>query len=276
MASKAQTQEFFIGDLELRASVDLTKAGELGPTDSIGLMTECKVAMTTNEVKLQAGFPQRTYATAVTSRDLEITGSLSEYTVSNMALLYGDELAWNRADGATVASATATAAVVATDTTITVDDESGFTTGDFVYIRSADDATDVFAAEISAVAALTLTLTYAIPRAFAVGSKVVKGEAIILGAEDAIPPMTVQVVGVMPLDGEPFVYDVWKATISGTVEVQTSAENFGTLPYTISPLAPSTGEIDCDVFGTDAAKKAMLKKFIQGRLTKGYSAAASC
>jgi len=223
MASTAQTQEFFIGDLELRASVDLTKAGELGPADSIGLMTECKVAMTTNEVKLQAGFPQRTYATAVTSRDLEITGSLSEYTVSNMALLYGDELAWNRADGATTAETLTTGITAALATTITVADESDFTTGDFIYIRSVDDATDVFATEVTGTAATELTVAYAIPREFAVGSKVVKGEAIILGSEDAIPPMTVQVVGVMPLDGEPFVYDVWKATISGTVEVQTSA-----------------------------------------------------
>ncbi len=276
MASTAQTQEFFIGDLELRASVDLTKAGELGPADSIGLMTECKVAMTTNEVKLQAGFPQRTYATAVTSRDLEITGSLSEYTVSNMALLYGDELAWNRADGATTAETLTTAVTSAAATDITVADETDFAIGDYIYIRNIDDATDVFCAQITATAATLLTVSFAIPREFPSGSKVVKGEAIILGSEDAIPPMTVQVVGIMPLDGEPFVYDVWKATISGTVEVQTSAENFGTLPYTISPLAPSTGEIDCDVFGSDAAKKAMLKKFIQGRLTKGYSAASSC
>lgn len=276
MASTAQTQEFFIGDLELRASVDLTKAGELGPTDSIGLMTECKVAMTTNEVKLQAGFPQKTYATAVTSRDLEITGSLSEYTVTNMALLYGDELAWTRAETATTAEATTTAAVAATDTTITVDDETGFAVDDYIYIRSATDATDVFCAQVSAVAALTLTVSYAIPRAFAVGSKVVKGEAIILGSNDAIPPMTIQVVGVMPLDGEPFVYDIWKATISGTVEVSTSTDNFGTLPYTISPLTPATKEIDCDEYGADAAKKAMLKQFSQGRLTKGYATSGSC
>ena len=276
MASTAQTQEFFIGDLELRASVDLTKAGELGPADSMGLMTECKVAMTTNEVKLQAGFPQRTYATAVTSRDLEITGSLSEYTVSNMALLYGDELAWNRAQLETTGGAVTTAAVIADDTTITIDDESEFDVGDFIYIRSLDDATDVFAAELTAVAASTLTVSYAIPRGFAIGSIVVKGESIILGSEDNIPPMTVQVVGIMPLDGEPFIYDIWKATISGTVEVATSTDNFGTLPYTISPLAPGQGEIDCDVFGADAAKKAMLKKFIQGRLTKGYAAASSC
>jgi len=272
MASKANTQEFFIGDLELRASTDLTKAGELGPTDSLGLMTECSVSMTTNEVKLQAGFPQRTYATAVTSRDLEITGSLSEYTITNMAMLYGDQSAWDRSIAMTTSAEQAlTAELTAASAEVTVADESGFAIGDFVYIRQIDDVTDVFACKVSATAATTITLEYAAPRSFAIGSTIVKAEAIILGSEDAIPPMCIQVVGVMPLDGEPFLYDIWKATISGTVEVATSTDNFGTLPYTISPLTPATAEIDCDVFGADAAKKAMLKKFIQGRLTKGYT-----
>ncbi len=276
MASKANTQEFFIGDLELRASTDLTKAGELGPADSMGLMTECSVSMTTNEVKLQAGFPQRTYATAVTSRDLEITGSLSEYTVTNMAMLYGDESAWTRAESATSAETVTTGVTAAASTTIAVADETDFSVGDFIYLRSATDATDVVALAVTATAATELTVSYAIPREYATGSIVIKSEAIILGSEDAIPPMTVQVVGIMPLDGEPFIYDIWKATIAGTVEVTTSTDNFGTLPYTISPLTPASGEIDCDVYGSDAAKKAMLKKFIQGRLTKGYTAAGSC
>lgn len=276
MASKAQTQEFFIGDLDLRASADLTKAGELGPADSIGLMTECKVSMTTNEVKLQAGFPQRTYATGVSSRDLEVTGSLSEYTVTNMALLYGDKAAWTRATTATTASSATTAATTAGAIGVDVVDATNFTTGDFVYLRSSTDTTDVFACEIVAISANTITLAYAVPRDFAIGSVLVKGEAIILGSEDAIPPLTVQVVGIMPLDGEPFVYDIWKATISGTIDVSTSTDAFGTLPYTISPLAPAAKEIECNVFGDDPAKKAMLSTFIQGRLTKGYSAASSC
>jgi len=277
MASKAKTQEFFIGDLDLRASADLTKAAELGPADSIGLMTECKVAMTTNEVKLEAGFPQRTYATAVTSRSLEITGSFAEYTAGNLALLYGDKESMLDAATATSAKTVTTAAVTAGDAELVVADVAGFAAGDAIYIRSENDATDVFANTITAIDVpnLTITIAYAVPRDFAIGSVVNKGEAIILGSEDSIPPMTIQVVGVMPLDGEPFVYDIWKATISGTVEVSSSTDNFGNLAYTISPLAPAAQEIECDIYGTDVAKKAMIKKFVQGRLAKGF-AAGSC
>lgn len=276
MASTAQTQEFFIGDLELRASVDLTKAGELGPLDSMGLMVDCKVTMTTNEVKLKAGFPTRTYATAVSSRDLEITGSLSEYTASNLALLYGDEGAWNKINTDSAVSMVTTAPTTVGGTTITVASTTGIVADDFIYIRAINDSTDVYVAKVASVTATVITTAYAIPRVFASGSKVVLGAAIELGSENAIPPMTVQVVGVMPLDGEPFVYDIWKATISGTVEVSSSAENFGTLPYTITPLAPGSGEIDCNVFGSDAAKKAMLRNFVQGRLTKGLATAGTC
>ena len=277
MASKAKTQEFFIGDLELRASMDLTKAGELGPNESLGLVTDCKIAMTTNEAKLQAGFPQRTYATAVTSRDLEITGNLTEYTLTNLALLYGDKRALTAASTATAASTELANDFTAGGTQFTVADASNFAVGDFIYVRAANDATDAFAAQIAAVDtnANTIDVTYAISRAFAAGSKVVKGESIVLGSEDNIPPMTVQVVGVMPLDGEPFIYDIWKATISGTVEVASSTDNFGALAYTISPLAPGSAEIDCGAYGADPAKKAMLKQFPQGRLTKGVGG-ASC
>ena len=273
----AQSQEFYIGDLDLRLSTDLTKAGELSPVDSVGVMTECTLTMTTNETKLQAGFPQRTYASAVTSRDLEVSGSLSEYTVSNMAMLYGDAAAMVRAATATGAKSDITTAVVAAATDIVVTDSSHFAADDYIYVYAAGDATDVYAAQVASVdnGTNTITVTYGIPRAFAVGDFVVKGEAIILGADTAIPPMTVQVVGVMPLDGQPFVYDVWKATISGTVEVKTATDAFGTLPYTISPLTPSAQEITCGAYGADAAKQAVIKKFVQGRLTKGY-ASASC
>lgn len=271
MASQAKTNDFFIGDLDLRVSVDLTKAAELTPADSIGLMTECTVSMTTNEVKLDAGFPQTTYASAVTGRALEIKGSLSEYSVSNLALLYGDKATMTEALTGTAASSNLTAAVIATDTDITVADASDFAPGDDIYIRAADDETDVYVAQIESIATNTITITYGLPRGFAVGDYVVKGEAIVLGSDDNIPPMTLQVVGVMPLDGEPFVYDIWKATISGTVDVSTSTDNFGALPFTITPLKPAVSEIDCGAFGADAVKKAVIKKYKQGRLMKGYS-----
>ena len=37
MANNAKTNDFFIGDLDIRVSSTLTKAGKLGPADSIGL-----------------------------------------------------------------------------------------------------------------------------------------------------------------------------------------------------------------------------------------------
>ncbi len=277
MASTAKTQEFFIGDLDLRASSDLTKAGELSPADGIGLMTDCTVSMTTNEVKLQAGFPQRTYATAVSSRDLVISGTFSEYTVTNFALLYGDKDAYLRSATATEADSTlgADSAAAATDLVLVASGGTGFAANDYIYIQSESDKNDVYVAQIASVSTDTLTLTYGIPRAYATGSRVVKTESIILGSETAIPPVTVQVVGFMPLDGEPFVYDIWKATVSGTVEVSNSTDAFGGLAYTITPLAPGQAEIDCDKFGTDPAKKAMLKKFVQGRLSKSVTS-TSC
>ena len=104
MANTAKTQEFFIGDLDIRVSSDLTKAGKLGPLDTIGLLQDAKVMMTTNQAKLQAGFPQKTYATAVTSREMSIEGNLNEYSISNLALIYGDNAAVAAAETALAVS----------------------------------------------------------------------------------------------------------------------------------------------------------------------------
>jgi len=272
MASQSKTQDFFIGDLDLRLSFDLTKAGELSPAETVGLMTQCTVSMVTNEVKLNAGFPQRTYANAVASRDLTITGNLSEYTASNLAMLYGDKEAYLESLSATEAETTLSADVLAAATTLAVVDSSDFAVGDVVYIVSADDSNDVYVANVSSLPdATSIEISYGLPRGFVSGSRVVKGQAIELGSADTVPPMTLQVLGIMPLDGEPFIYDIWKGTISGTVEVATSTDAFGSLAYTISPLTPSIKEIECGVFGDDAAKKAVVKHFKQGRLLKSLS-----
>jgi hypothetical protein len=276
MASTAKTQEFFIGDLDLRISADLTKAGELTTDNGIGLMTECSISMTTNEVNLDAGFPQRTYATAVSSRDLTITGSLSEYSIANLAMLYGDKQAFLASQSESPAKTTLGTAATTGAVTLSVADATDFAVGDNILIRSHASTDDVFTVEITAISANDITIAYGLIADYAAGSDITKVITIELGSEEAIPPVTVQVVGVMPLDQEPFVYDIWKATISGTVEVSNSTDNFGTLPYTISPLAPSANEISCGVFGADTVKQAMLRSFTQGRLVKGVKSGANC
>ena len=274
MANTSTSSEFFIGDLDIRVSTDLTKAGELGPQHSIGLLQEAKITMNTNQVKLQAGFPQRTYASVVTSRDMMVTGSLNEYSISNLALLYGDNDALAAAVAASpVVTALTSATVAGTTVALAVADEAGFLTGNTIYVYGADNSSDVFVAEVASVTSNTITITLPTPRVFAIGDKVAKVQTIELGSEDNTKELTVQVVGTMPLDGTPFVYDIWKGTISGTAEMSSSTQNFGALPFQIEPLQPATHEIDSGKFGADAVKKAVIKKFAQGRLTKNIPGA---
>lgn len=272
MANTSQTSEFFIGDLDVRVSTDLTKAGELGPEHSIGLLQDAKVTMNTNQVKLQAGFPQRTYASVVTSRELMVSGSLNEYSISNLALIYGDNDALVAAAAASGVTTTTTAAVVASDVTIDVTSATGITAGDTIYLYNASDASDVFVAEVASIAVNEITVTLPIPRAFAIGSKVSLVQSIELGSSDNAKELTIQVVGVMPLDGSPFVYDIWKGTISGSAEVASSTQAFGALQFQIEPLQPSSQEIAAGKFGISAVKKAVVSKFAQGRLSKNVTA----
>lgn len=269
MANTSQTSEFFIGDLDIRVSTDLTKAGELGPEHSIGLLQDSKVTMNTNQVKLQAGFPQRTYASVVTSRDLMVTGSLNEYSISNLALLYGDNDALAAAvSGAALKTTLDTATVAGTTVALSVDSETGFVTGDTVYVYNNTDASDVYVAEVASVTAGEITITMATPRVFPVGAYVAKVQSIELGSSDNTKELTIQVVGVMPLDGSPFVYDIWKGTISGSAEVASSTQAFGALQFQIEPLQPAAQEIAAGKFGSSAVKKAIVSKFAQGRLAK--------
>lgn len=272
MANTSQTSEFFIGDLDVRVSTDLTKAGELSPSFSIGLLQDAKITMNTNQVKLQAGFPQRTYASVVTSRELMVSGSLNEYSMSNLAMIYGDNEALAAAVAATGKVTTTTAATVAgTTVDLAVADSTGFVVGNTVYLYNSADASDVYVAEVGAVDVNEITVTIPVPREFPIGTKVALVQSIELGSSDNAKELTIQVVGVMPLDGSPFVYDIWKGTISGSAEVSSSTQAFGALQFQIEPLQPSAQEIEAGKFGSSAVKKAVVSKFAQGRLTKNIT-----
>jgi len=254
MANQAKTQEFFMGDLDIRVSSDLTKAGKLGPADTIGLLQDSKVAMTTNQAKLKAGFPQKTYATAVTSREMTVSGNLNEYSISNLAMIYGDNEALAAAISNTEASTTIATAGIVGDTDLTVADTTGFTADDTIYVYDKFAPDNVMVMEVASVDAgnSKISVSLPMPRETTTDFQVVKVVSIKLGSEDNVPPLTIQIVGVMPLDNTPFVYDIWKGTISGSAEVASSTQNFG---------AP------------DAVTKQIIKKFPMGRLAKKFSAA---
>ena len=274
MANTSKSSEFFIGDLDIRVHTDLTKAGELGPDDSIGLLQDAKITMNTNEVKLKSGFPERTYASAVVSRDLSVAGSFNEYSISNLALVYGDNDALAAAIGATPASSTFTSGPLADQAVVAVQtgDGADFTAGDVVYVYAHDNTSDVFVAKILSISVDDITLDQDLPRAFALGDHIAKVQSVELGSEDNTKELTIQVVGTMPLDGTPFVYDIWKGTIAGSAEMSSSTQNFGALPFTIEPLQPAAYEIAAGVYGDDSVKKAVISQYAQGRLTKNIPA----
>lgn len=274
MANTSKSSEFFIGDLDIRVSTDLTKAGELGPDDSIGLLQDAKITMNTNEVKLKSGFPERTYASAVVSRDLSVAGSFNEYSISNLALVYGDNDALAAAVTASAASGTFAATATAAQAVVSVQTGEGaaFTALETVYVYSHANPSDVFVASILSIAGDDITLNQDLPRDLVIGDHIAKIQTVELGSEDNTKELTIQVVGTMPLDGTPFVYDIWKGTIAGSAEMSSSTQNFGALPFTIEPLQPAKFEIDNGVFGSDAVKKTVIANFAQGRLSKNIPA----
>jgi hypothetical protein len=272
MANTAKTAEFFIGDLDIRVSTDLTKAGELGPEHSIGLLQDAKVTMNTNQVKLQSGFPQRTYASVVTSRELTVAGSFNEYSISNLALMYGDNDALAKAILASPKSSDLTAVAATASSTLTVTLGTGFTAGDTVYVYSKANSSDVFVTSVVSLAVNVITIADPLPRGFAIGDMVSKVISVELGSSDNTKELTIQVVGTMPLDGTPFVYDIWKGVISGSAEVAASTQNFGALAFQIDPLQPTASEIAAGKYGITAVKKAVVAQYAQGRLTKNIVA----
>ena len=239
--AKARTNKFSIGTAELRVG-PLAEAMRLKSIHSIGLVDTVNFEFTLNSVHLLQGFPQKRVATAVTSEEGSITGTLREYSRRNLSLLFGAGFLAAATDVATTLSADAAADA----TSLSVDSEAGFEAGDLVVIYSLGSPGLVTVARVASTALGTITLDTNTPtlHAYVTGSVVFKSGSVPIGGIDDTKYFACQIIQKQRGSGRPMVAEFWKASVDQGGSIGNSADDFASTDLNITLVEPLTSEYE--------------------------------
>ena len=239
-----QTTKFSIGTAELRIG-RLEDALVLTQAHSVGLIDNATVEVTQESVDLEGGFPKVLVDTAVVSQTSNITATLREYSRRNLQVLLGEGVVDIGSEPADV-STTVDSAGSATDTSISVASETGFSDGDIVVVYGDSDATlaEVQVLRVSTTAAGTLTLDADTPLFYdiAVGDHVYKANQVAIGAITETNYFSCQLLQLERSTGRPIGFNFWKGSIGAGMTFSTNAEDFASTELNIKLLQPASTE----------------------------------
>jgi hypothetical protein len=229
MAGEAKTSAFMLGTatVMLGAQSDLF---DLNPEDhSIGLVKNFRVTAEPSYTDLSQGVRNQIVYSVMTQNIVRAAMEAYEYTASNLAYALGLE---GSNFAAQTVTTTLTAAAIATDVALTVDDETGFAVGNWVLIQDgADD--QVYTRKLTAVAATTLTFAEPLPKPLAIGATVRKASMIDVGTKAEQPFLSAKVIGTIA-DGTEVALLCPKIRITNGFSVGFTTENFDNLPFEFS------------------------------------------
>lgn len=229
MAGEAQTSAFMLGAATVMIGTP-DKLFDLNPEDhSIGLVKNFRVTSEPSYTELTQGVKNQVVYSVMTGNTVRASMEAYEYTGRNMAYSLGLE-------GSAIAAQTVetdlSAPAAATDTSLTVTDETGFSVGDYVMIQ--DGAEDkVYVRKLTAVALTTLTFAQALPKALPAGTKVSLSNAINIGSKDEQPFLAAKIVGTLA-DGSENVILCPKIRITNGFSLGFTTEGFDNLPFEFS------------------------------------------
>lgn len=251
MAGDARSNQFNIGVSTVMIG-PMDKVEELTPEEhSIGLIKNFSLTSETSQVELTQGIRNKRVDSQVTGVTTTMSFEVYEYTAENLAyaaLLDGA----NYVTGGTYTLAEAvTGGDSATSVVISAEEDisAKFPAGSKIQLQAsgAKKFDKVFLATVSGASfetnKLTLTLKSAIPTgwSFSVGDKVFGANVIPVGSEEPQPYLGVKIVGILPNGNEPVTIIVPKAKVSAGMTLGFTTDNYGNLPFEITPydLTPS-------------------------------------
>ena len=229
MAGEAKTSAFMLG----AATVMIGKPDQLfdlNPEDhSIGLVKNFRITSEPSYTELTQGVKNQIVYSVMTGNAVKASMEAYEYTGRNIAYSLGLE-------GSSFAAQTVetdlSAPASATDTSVTVTDETGFSVGDYVMIQ--DGAEDkVYVRKLTAVAATNLSFAQALPKALPAGTTVSKSNAISIGSKEEQPFLAAKIVGTLA-DGSENVILCPKIRITNGFSLGFTTDGFDNLPYEFS------------------------------------------
>lgn len=248
------TTQFNIGVSTLMIG-PMDKVLELTPEEhSIGLIKNLTTSAETSEVTLTQGIRNVLVDSQVTGSTVQITTEVYEYTAKNIALaaqLAGEEFSLKgnyKLKTAITGGVSATSVVLkGVPTSAQADLAAGDTialqctsTKDYDKIwlgKVAETPTWTADGEGSTTGDLAITLTAAIPAGwdFAADDSVFYVNLIPVGSDEPQPYYAVKIVGILPNGNEPFTIVCPKAKITAGFNISFTTDNYGNMPFQITP-----------------------------------------
>lgn len=279
------TTQFNIGVSTLMIG-PMDKVLELTPEEhSIGLIKNLSTSAETSEVTLTQGIRNVLVDSQVTGSTVQITTEVYEYTAKNIALaaqLAGEEfkLKGNYKLKTAITGGDSATSVVLKGVPNPANQPSGevLSTGDTIALQctSSKDYDKIWLGKVaeaptwtadgegSATGDLSITLTAAIPAGwdFAADDSVFYVNLIPVGSDEPQPYYGVKIVGILPNGNEPFTIVCPKAKITAGFNISFTTDNYGNMPFQITPYDLTKEDYDKYPFLKTAFKNYTAPMFV--------------
>ena len=244
MAGLAKTKNFMLSSATIMIGpmADLHK---LNPEEhSIGLVKNFQMTADPTFVELTQGVMNTVVMSVKNGEGLKASMEVYEYTLRNLAYAAGLDASGTGYDPIDTIWVTASDIATANTVTVTTDLSLLLATGDYVFLQNGlDDKVHIAKVATAAFETDTTTVTFAagyetqVDGLFPAGSRLGKVKKIPLGDVTNQPELGVKVVGILPKNNAPFTILIPRAKITKGMGVAFQTDNFGNLPFEISPYA---------------------------------------
>jgi hypothetical protein len=275
------TTQFNIGVSTLMIG-PMDKVLELTPEEhSIGLIKNLSTSAETSEVTLTQGIRNVLVDSQVTGSTVQITTEVYEYTAKNIALaaqLAGEEFSLKgnyKLKTAITGGVSATSVVLKG---VPSSAQADLAAGDTIALQctSTKDYDKIWLGKVAEtptwtadsqdenVGDLSITLTAAIPAGwdFAADDSVFYVNLIPVGSDEPQPYYAVKIVGILPNGNEPFTIVCPKAKITAGFNISFTTDNYGNMPFQITPYDLTKEDYDKYPFLRTAFKNYTAPMFV--------------
>ena len=249
MAGLAKTKSFMLST----ATVMIGPAEDLhqlNPDEhSIGLVKNLQLTADPQFIELTQGINNAVVMSVKNSEGIRVSMEVYEYTLRNLA--YAAGLDASGTDFDPMDDIWVTSAAIATNNEIKVasDLSSDLANGDFIFLQNGlDDRVHIAKVDSVTHASNETTIKFAAgyetptSALFPAGSRVGKVRQVKIGGTTQQAEMGVKIVGLPPKDNAPFTIYLPKAKVTRGLGVAFQSDNFGNLPFEITPYAGVPGD----------------------------------
>lgn len=261
MAGSAKTKNFLLST----ATVMIGKPEDvhkLNPVEhSLGLVKNFNMTADPTYVELTQGVKNSVVMSVKNGDGLKCAMEIYEYTVRNLGYAAGLDASGVEFDQSNeIWLASAAYASAGKTITVSTDITTKLKAGDYVFLQNGQDdkvhiAKVASAAFATAVTTITIAAGYepAASVVFPIGTRIGKVKRIDVGATDVQPEFAAKIVGLLPKDNAPFTIILPKVKITKGLGVAFQTDNFGNLPFELTPYSGVETDPMYSEFGTAAA-----------------------